>query len=405
MSSRTASETDVLILAPFGKDSALIEGVLSRSGVSAIAVGADEMVAAIPEQAGAAIIAEEALQNDIINELARKLETQPTWSDFPIIVLTGGGLSTEATEVAVRSRAPLGNVALLERPLRAATMISAVRTAMAARRRQYEVRDHLRERTAAEEALRSARDTLETIVEDRTVALRRLSAQLLKVQDEERRRIARELHDSLGQYLAAIKINLGLLAFGHGDQTANLNEVQQLLDRAIAETRTLSHLLHPPSLDLAGFASAASWYVEGFAKRSGIWASLKLPENLTRLPVSVETALVRIMQEALTNAHRHSQSQVVEISLAVDDALATLTVVDFGKGIPKEVLDGLNHSGTNVGVGLAGIRERAKELGGTFEVESGPTGTTLKASVPLAARNANVFEADPPSQIYSSLVS
>jgi signal transduction histidine kinase len=405
MSSRTASETDVLILAPFGKDSALIEGVLSRSGVSAIAVGADEMVAAIPEQAGAAIIAEEALQNDIINELARKLETQPTWSDFPIIVLTGGGLSTEATEVAVRSRAPLGNVALLERPLRAATMISAVRTAMAARRRQYEVRDHLRERTAAEDALRSARDTLETIVEDRTVALRRLSAQLLKVQDEERRRIARELHDSLGQYLAAIKINLGLLAFGHGDQTANLNEVQQLLDRAIAETRTLSHLLHPPSLDLAGFASAASWYVEGFAKRSGIRASLKLPENLTRLPVSVETALFRIMQEALTNAHRHSQSQVVEISLAVDDALATLTVVDFGKGIPKEVLDGLNHSGTNVGVGLAGIRERAKELGGTFEVESGPTGTTLKASVPLAARNANVFEADPPSQIYSSLVS
>src|SRR5580765_924240 len=153
MSSRTASDTDVLILAPFGKDSALIEGVLSRSGVSAIAVGADEMVAAIPEQAGAAIIAEEALQNDIINELARKLETQPTWSDFPIIVLTGGGLSTEATEVAVRSRAPLGNVAVLERPLRAATMISAVRTAMAARRRQYEVRDHLRERTAAEDAL------------------------------------------------------------------------------------------------------------------------------------------------------------------------------------------------------------------------------------------------------------
>jgi signal transduction histidine kinase len=284
-------------------------------------------------------------------------------------------------------------------------MISAVRTAIAARRRQYEVRDHLRQRTAAEDALRSARDTLETIVEDRTVALRRLSAQLLKVQDEERRRIARELHDSLGQYLAAIKINLGLLAFGHGDQTANLNEVQQLLDRAIAETRTLSHLLHPPSLDLAGFASAASWYVEGFAKRSGIRASLKLPENLTRLPVSVETALFRIMQEALTNAHRHSQSQVVEISLAVDDSLATLTVVDFGKGIPKEVLDGLNHSGTNVGVGLAGIRERTKELGGTFEVESGPTGTTLKASVPLAARNANVFEADPPSQIYSSLVS
>ena len=137
MSSRPATDTDVLILAPFGKDSLLIESVLSQSGVAAMTVSPNEMVAAIPEQASAAIVAEEALQNTIIIELARKLETQPTWSDFPIIVLTGGGLSTEATEVAVRSRAPLGNVSLLERPLRAATLISAVRTALAARRRQH----------------------------------------------------------------------------------------------------------------------------------------------------------------------------------------------------------------------------------------------------------------------------
>jgi len=406
MTDTSNHEMDVLILAPFGKDAPLIQNVLCKSGVAACIVGnAREIVAAIPEKAGAAVLAEEALDAEMISDLARKLEGQPRWSDFPIIVLTGGGLSTAATEVAVRSRAPLGNVTLMERPLRAATMISAVRSAISARRRQYEIRDHLEERSRAEEALRSARDALEAIVKDRTAALRRLSAQLLKVQDEERRRIARELHDSLGQYLAAIKINLSLASVGKADSKARLGEVQQLIDRAIAETRTLSHLLHPPSLDLAGFASAAAWYVEGFGKRSGIKASLKLPEELKRLPASVETALFRIMQEALTNVHRYSGSRAVEITLTTDQAIATLTVTDFGKGIPENVLEGLTHSGANVGVGLAGIRERVKELGGVFEVKSGKAGTTLKASIPLSAETPNVFDADPTSQIYSSFAS
>ncbi len=406
MNEATHRDLDVLILAPFGKDAVLIDNVLTQSGVKAcIVADAKAIVDAIPDKAGAAIVSEEALDDEVILEVARKLEAQPPWSDFPIIVLTGGGLSTAATEVAVRSRAPLGNVSLLERPLRAATMISVARSAVSARRRQYEIRDHLLERARTEEALRNARDALESIVEDRTAALRRLSAQLLKVQDEERRRIARELHDSLGQYLAAIKINLSL-AFGDRAATkARLGEVQQLIDRAIAETRTLSHLLHPPSLDLAGFASAAAWYVEGFGKRSGIKASLKLPDKLNRLPVSVETALFRIMQEALTNVHRHSGSRAVEINLTSDDALATLTITDFGKGIPKDVMEGLSHSGANVGVGLAGIRERVKELGGVFDVKSSKAGTVLKACIPLSAENANVFAADPTSQIYSSFAS
>lgn len=399
-------EIDVLILAPFGKDSALIENVLRQSGFKArVVVNAREIIDAIPDNAANAIVAEEALDEETIGELSRKLEAQPPWSDFPMIVLTGGGLSTATTEIAVRSRHRLGNVTLLERPLRAATLISAVRSAVSARHRQYEIRDHLRERSRAEEALRAARDMLESIVEDRTAALRRLSAQLLKVQDEERRRIARELHDSLGQYLAAIKINLSLAISTRGDNKARMIEVQQLIDRAIAETRTLSHLLHPPSLDLAGFASAAAWYVEGFGKRSGIKASLKLPDKMKRLPVSVETALFRIMQEALTNVHRHSGSRAVEITLTTDESLAALAVKDFGKGIPKNVLEGLSHSGTNVGVGLAGIRERVKELGGNFEVHSGKDGTVLKASIPLSAQAENVFAADPTSQIYSSFAS
>jgi signal transduction histidine kinase len=301
------TELDVVVLAPFGKDSALIERVLSRSGVRVRTVAAaSTLTGTIAESTGAAIVAEEALIDRDIAGLSYVLTSQPRWSDFPIIVLTGGGKSTEETEVAVRARAPLGNVTLLERPLRAATLVSVVRSALAARRRQYEIRDHLRQRELDEQALRQARDRLESIVQERTAAMRRLSAQLICVQDEERRRIARELHDSLGQYLAAAKISLDTLVLTRPECENLLGDAEQLLERAIKETRTLSHLLHPPLLDAAGFASAASWYAEGFGNRSGIRTSLKLPDHLGRLPTSVETALFRIMQEALTNVHRHS---------------------------------------------------------------------------------------------------
>jgi signal transduction histidine kinase len=403
MNNPAISDMDVIVLAPFGKDSPLIEKLLRRSDVQVrVMANASAFVASIPQDAGAAIVSEEALLDYDISLLAQKLETQPQWSDFPIIVLTGGGMSTDETEIAVRARAPLGNVTLLERPLRAATMVSAVRSALAARRRQYEIRDHLHQRELSEQALRNARDTLETIVQDRTAALRRLSTQLLSVQDEERRRIARELHDGLGQYLAAAKITLDTLMITHTESENYLNEVEQLIDRAITETRTLSHLLHPPLLDATGFSSAATWYVEGFGKRSGIEASLQLPDKLGRLPTSIETALFRIMQEALTNVHRHSGSRKVDITVDSDGVTAVLVIKDFGKGIPKDTLEQFRESGTNVGVGLAGIRERVQELGGILEIHSNKKGTTLKASIPIAERMQNAFAAPSFSQIYSS---
>jgi signal transduction histidine kinase len=344
----------------------------------------EELEAAICEDAGAAIITEEVLQSDTIMALAKKLSDQPPWSDFPILVLTGGGLSTASTESAVRSRAPLGNVTLLERPLRPVTLISAVRSALLARRRQYEVRDHLRERSAAEEALRRAHDALESLVEQRTEALRRLSVKLLRVQDEERRRIARELHDSLGQDLTAAKISMDMLAQEENSDSSHLRDARSLIDRCIADTRTLSHLLHPPLLDEAGFASAAKWYVEGFGQRSGIVTKLELPEHIHRLPIRMETALFRILQEALTNVHRHSGSRAVQVGLSIDKERVTLTVRDFGMGVPREVLERFWKTG-NVGVGLAGIRERLKELGGFLEIESNLDGTLLKATIPTSA--------------------
>jgi signal transduction histidine kinase len=273
-----------------------------------------------------------------------------------------------------------------------------------ARRRQYEVRDHLRQREAAEEALRRAHDALETLVEQRTAALRRLSVKLLRVQDEERRRLARELHDSLGQDLTAAKISLDMLAGESGVDSSYLKDARTLVDRSISDTRTLSHLLHPPLLDEAGFLSAAKWYVEGFGRRSGIVTKLDLPHPVDRLPRRIETALFRIMQEALTNVHRHSGSRVVEVKVQLVAANVVLTVKDFGMGVPREVLERFWKTGS-VGVGLAGIRERLKELGGFLDIESGLDGTTLTGTIPIPT--CDDFESDqderaPSSGEYSS---
>ena len=383
MTEVSATDLPVLVFAPFGKDGALIERVLRQSSVAIRSFsGLQEFGVALNEDAAAAIITEEVLQQDAIGALAQKLSTQPRWSDFPILVLTGSGMSTASTESAVRSRAPLGNVTLLERPLRPVTLISAVRSALLARRRQYEVRDHLREREIAELALQRAHDALESLVEQRTAALRRLSVKLLRVQDEERRRLARELHDSLGQDLTAAKISLDMLAQETKLDCSHLRDARTLVDRSISDTRTLSHLLHPPLLDEAGFASAAKWYVEGFGRRSGIATLLCLPDHVHRLPRRTETALFRIMQEALTNVHRHSGSRAVEVRVFAEGTRVVLIVKDFGMGVPREVLDRFWKTG-NVGVGLAGIRERLKELGGFLEIESNLDGTQLKATIPI----------------------
>ena len=383
---------------PFGKDALLIEKVLRESGI-AVEVCSDPsaLIRTVCESAGAAIITEEVLQTEAIQNFAKTLSAQPRWSDFPIIVLTGGGVSTASTESAARSRHPLGNVSLLERPLRPATLISAVRAALNARQRQYEIRDHLREREAAEQALRRAHDILETQVEQRTAALRLLSARLMRVQDEERRRIARELHDSLGQYLAAAKINLDVLSAEKPNDATYLREARNLIERAISDTRTLSHLLHPPLLDEAGFGTAAKWFVEGFGSRSKITTRLEMPANLDRLPSEIEIALFRILQESLTNVHRHAGTKKVEVRLRREDASVSLEIEDHGKGIAKEVLERFGKSGANVGVGLAGMRERVAELGGTFQICSGKKGTCLTATIPVPQTVA-----DDPSASYSA---
>jgi len=221
--------------------------------------------------------------------------------------------------------------------------------------------------------------------------LRLLSSRLLAAQDAERRRIARELHDSLGQYLASIKMTLTMLGSTEVANKAEcLSVAQESIERAIVETRTLSHLLHPPLLDEAGFASAARLYVEGFGQRSGIQARLDLPSELDRLPELTELTLFRILQESLTNVHRHSGSSSVEIQLKATDGHATLSVKDFGRGMPAELVDGFDRRRTRFGVGLSGMRERINDLGGKLDIKSDEHGTTIVATVPLVGTAADL---------------
>jgi PAS domain S-box-containing protein len=240
-----------------------------------------------------------------------------------------------------------------------------------------------RELRQSEARLRLAKDELESVVEERTAALQRLSSQLLSVQDSERRGIARELHDSLGQYLVGLKLNVDMLRRAPGREEL-WSQSEELMQRCISEIRTLSYLLHPPTMDEAGLASAARWYVEGFGQRSGLNVTLDAPSDLGRLPDSVELALFRVLQEALTNVHRHSGATAADILMLVDDNQLILEVKDNGRGMQAEMVSRFRATGAGMGVGLTSIRERVRELGGRLKLESNAGGTFLRVTIPIA---------------------
>jgi len=228
-------------------------------------------------------------------------------------------------------------------------------------------------------------------------AARSLSVRILTLQDDEHRRIARALHDSLGQYLAALKMQLGLLSTPNTNHDQLIVEASDIVDRCLAETRTVSHLLHPPLLDEAGFGSAARWFVEGFAERSGIVVNLDLPPTLRRLPGEIEIALFRALQEALTNVHRHTSTTKVDIRLGFLPNQIRLEIQDYGQGIPPDLLRHLGETVGKTGIGLAGMRERVRELGGSLNIHSDSQGTRLTIVLPLAnsAQSAPIEEPEP----------
>ena len=222
-------------------------------------------------------------------------------------------------------------------------------------------------------------------VRDNEKSYRLMSAKILELQDSERRRIARELHDSVGQYLAGLKINLCQLETGTRiDAPKMIHETIAMTESAIQEVRTISHLLHPPLLEELGFLSAARWYVDEYGKRGQVEVALRIDESIQRLPRPVEIALFRVLQESLTNVYRHAAAQRVDISIICCDGHVTLTVADDGKGIPDEILTRFE-DGAASGIGLAGMRERLAEFGGEMRVDSCDSGTIIAAVIPMGA--------------------
>jgi PAS domain S-box-containing protein len=229
-------------------------------------------------------------------------------------------------------------------------------------------------------------DELETRVEARTSQLRQLSARILSAQDQERRRIARDLHDSVGQYLAAIQMNLGALRnsapLSQQHKTRIIDSIE-LVELSLSEIRTISYLLHPPLLDETGLHSALLSYIEGFSKRSGIQVDVEIPDDLPRLSADVETTIFRVIQQSLGNIHRHSGSRVAQICIEEFPNSITVQIHDRGRGISPERMSEFSSGNQLAGVGIAGMRERIRDLRGHFDIRSGAEGTTVEISVPI----------------------
>jgi signal transduction histidine kinase len=324
---RSVNTDQVLLCAPFGKDAEILKEIVSSEGLRVSdCESLKELADRFSEQTDFILLTEEAIASVSLQSIRRALRKQEPWSDIPIILLASSGTTPSRwTTRFISTLAATANISILERPARVPTIISVLRTAKRARNRQRQVQALLLKEKQSAFKLRSARDELEERVETRTAELsrtndeltreikerkraernlRNLSAKVLTIQDEERRRIARDLHDGVGQTLSAALMAVSeTVSYAEpvpsGFQ-AGLKDVENLLQQAVHETRTVSHLLHPPLLDESGLLSAIRWYTEGFSKRSKVKLTLEVDDHSKRFGREVETGLFRIVQEALT---------------------------------------------------------------------------------------------------------
>jgi signal transduction histidine kinase len=318
-------------------------------------------------------------------EVCRRLRANPQTAHIPIL-----HISATFVEPQHRVRGLEGGAdAFLAEPISGDELLATVGALLRMKQAEREARLQAAEAERARQELRTAHDELEMRVQERTAELarkseeiRELTGRLLKSQDDERRRLARELHDSTGQMLAAMKINLDSIG-------VEMQGKNPAVDKLVAETtgytveisrqlRTMSYLLHPPLLDETGLQSALRWYAEGFAQRSGIQVDLKINPEFRRLPDDLEIAIFRVVQESLTNIHRHSGSPTATIELTSGPDNIELQIIDDGKGMP----DRASRGKFVPGVGIMGMQERMRQFGGAFEILSKGKGTTVVATVP-----------------------
>ena len=320
-------------------------------------------------------------------EICRRLKDDPATQDIPVL-----HISASYVEASDRVRGLEGGAdAYLAEPVNQLELLATVKALLRMRQAQWEARRQAAEAEAARSELQTANENLETRIQQRTSELDRerrdvqdLSSQLLQAQDDERRRISRELHDSTGQLLAALTINLARLKSEQGwlnpDAVALVDDTTSMVDEMTRQLRTMSYLLHPPMLDEAGLLSAVRWYTSGFSTRSSIDVSLDCPD-ISRLPPELEITLFRLIQESLTNIHRHSGSKTAFIHLTRSETSVTLEVVDQGKGF--SLSKGPSDTLSKCGVGIPGMKERVRRFGGTIAISSSPNGTTVKAHLPI----------------------
>jgi PAS domain S-box-containing protein len=257
------------------------------------------------------------------------------------------------------------------------------------KQRETELQRLYEESKSHSASLREAREQLELKVEQRTVSLRSLSSQLMHLQDDERRRISRDLHDSVGQHLSLTKMSLHAYArsLPKGDAASQqlFTETEESIDATIREIRTVSYLLHPPLLDELGLSAAVRWYIEGFKKRSGICLDVEMPAELPRLTSDKETAVFRIVQESLTNLYRHSEASNALVKITVDKNELRLEVCDDGKGMANPDSRSSEDRPIQLGVGIPGMRQRIRELDGNITITSAGKGTRLIATLPITS--------------------
>lgn len=321
-------------------------------------------------------------------DVCRRIKSDPVTAHIPVLHLSSTFVEPDARVKGLSS----GADAYLAEPIDRAELIATVAALLRLKNAENTARQQAEAAELARTELARVNARLEERVRERTSelemaneSLRELSIRVLQTQDAERKRIARELHDSAGQLLAAIKMSVASLMSESGlasSATKTLADIDRMTDETLRGIRTISHLLHPPLLDESGLSSALRGYVEEFGERSGIRVQLECSSKLPRFSPELETSIFRIIQESLGNIHRHAESTTAVIRLSVESGAIHLEVQDNGRGIPEARLRELN-SGGRGGVGIRGMHERVSQFGGKLSVESKDRGTTIRATVPF----------------------